>query len=169
MRGGVHEVVLLPAFIPHQSFEAQDPLVLFLKVPHLLALVVHHGPDICQTSRVIRTCILSIEIEILRKLFSNIFLIFYTCLSSTCLSWLSFFSLLSPPFLPPFLSPGFPPPHSPPRVSLYSPQQRIVGQSPLTALLAAAWDKKFGIKKCLFPSSTFSYRKRNRPEGPEKL
>ena len=53
--GGVREVVLLPSLLPHQSVEALDPLLLPLKVGHLVALVVHHGPDIGQTSRVIRT------------------------------------------------------------------------------------------------------------------
>ena len=53
--GGVGEVVLLPSLLPHESVEALDPLLLSLKVAHLVPLVVHHGPDVGQTSRVIRT------------------------------------------------------------------------------------------------------------------
>ena len=53
--GGVGEVVLLPSLLPHESVEVLDPLLLSLKVGHLVALVVHDGADIGQTSRVIRS------------------------------------------------------------------------------------------------------------------
>ena len=73
--GGVGEVVLLASLPPHQGVEVLDPPLLPLEVAHLVALVVHHCPDICQTGGVIRTWISRIYIYQIRnysKIFFNV-------------------------------------------------------------------------------------------------